>query len=123
ASIAPSAGPVGTSVTISGTNLASATGVAFHGAAATFTVVSATSLKATVPAAATTGTIQVTNPAGTATSATLFRVSPRISSFSPASGLAGVKVTVIGDHLSGVTSAKLGAIAATFTQVSGTSIT
>jgi hypothetical protein len=74
-SFTPASGPVGTSVTLTGTNLSGATAVAFNGtAAASFTVVSATQITATVPAGATTGTIAVTTPGGTATSAASFTV-------------------------------------------------
>lgn len=69
----PKSGPVGTVVTITGLNLASASKVEFNGVGATFTV-SGTSLQATVPAGATTGLIRVTNPAGLGVSATPFSV-------------------------------------------------
>jgi hypothetical protein len=46
--------------------------VKFNGTTAVFTVNSATQITATVPAGATTGPITVTNPLGTATSATNF---------------------------------------------------
>ena len=55
----PTSGPVGTSVTITGTNLTGATQVQFNTTNATiFTVDSATQITATVPAGATTGTIR-----------------------------------------------------------------
>ena len=51
---------------VTGANLAGATGVSFGGTSATtITNVVATSLKATVPAGAQTGALQITNPAGT----------------------------------------------------------
>jgi Ca2+-binding RTX toxin-like protein len=71
-SIAPTSGPVGSTVAITGSQLATTTSVAFGGAAAGFTVVSATELSATVPAGATTGPISVTTPAGTAVSPVAF---------------------------------------------------
>jgi hypothetical protein len=74
ASFAPSSGPVGTSVTISGTNFTEATAVTFNGVSASFTVNSATAITATVPAGATTGPISVTTAGGTATSAGSFTV-------------------------------------------------
>src|SRR5207245_137033 len=46
ASFAPASGSVGTSVTISGTNLTGATAVAFNGVSASFTVTSATAIQA-----------------------------------------------------------------------------
>jgi len=74
-SFTPASGPVGTSVTLTGTGFTGATKVAFHGAAATtFSVSSAIKITATVPSGATSGTIAVTTASGTGTSATSFTV-------------------------------------------------
>jgi len=73
-SFTPKSGPVGTSVTITGTNLTGVTSVKFNGVTATFTTSTPTSVTATVPSGATTGKIEVTTPGGTATSATNFKV-------------------------------------------------
>jgi serine protease len=70
----PTSGVPGTSVTISGYNLTHVSVVRFNGSSASFTILSATSINATVPANATTGPISVINPGGTATSATNFTV-------------------------------------------------
>jgi uncharacterized repeat protein (TIGR03803 family) len=70
----PSSGPVGTSVTITGTGLSQATKVAFNKISATFTVNSDTQITATVPTGATTGKIVVTTKGGSATSSTNFTV-------------------------------------------------
>jgi uncharacterized repeat protein (TIGR03803 family) len=69
-------GKVGASVLILGTDLTGATEVTFNGTQAKFTVTSATEIKATVPAAATTGTVDVTTPNGTLTSNAPFEVLP-----------------------------------------------
>jgi len=77
--LSPSTGPVGTQVTITGTNLAGAMTVRFNGtAASSFVINSATSITAVVAAGTTTGLVTVTTPSGTATSATPFvvRVAP-----------------------------------------------
>ena len=73
-SFTPTSGQVGTSVTITGTNLTGVTSVKFNGVTATFSTSTATSVTATVPTAATTGTISVTTAGGTATSIAIFTV-------------------------------------------------
>jgi uncharacterized repeat protein (TIGR03803 family) len=73
-SFTPSSGPVGTSVTITGTGLKQTTKVTFSGKSASFTVVSDTEVTATVPTGATTGKIIVTTKGGSVTSATSFTV-------------------------------------------------
>jgi hypothetical protein len=78
-SFAPTSGAVGTSVLINGTNFGGASNVSFNGVTASFTVTSATSIRATVPAAATSGPIRVTTPGGAATSANSFTVMARLS--------------------------------------------
>ncbi len=70
----PTSGPVGVTVEILGTNLTGATAVTFNGVAAAFTVDSATEITTTVPANATTGTVQVTLPAGVLSSNVPFYV-------------------------------------------------
>lgn len=72
----PAVGPVGLGVRILGTNLTGATSVTFNGTAAAFTVVSRSLIRATVPAGAATGSVQVTTPSGTLTSNAAFRVRP-----------------------------------------------
>jgi len=67
-------GKVGAAVTILGTDLTGASGVAFNGIAASFTVVSASEITTTVPTGATTGFIVVTTPGGTLTSNKVFTV-------------------------------------------------
>jgi uncharacterized repeat protein (TIGR03803 family) len=72
----PSGGKIGRVVPILGNNLDGTTGVTFNGVPATFTVVASTLITATVPAGATTGTIEVTSPSGTLSSNAPFRVLP-----------------------------------------------
>jgi uncharacterized repeat protein (TIGR03803 family) len=72
----PTTGKAGTSVLILGTDLTGTTAVSFNGAAAKFTVVSATEITAAVPTGATTGNITVTTPSGTLVSNVVFRVKP-----------------------------------------------
>ena len=71
----PTMGEVGESVTILGYNLAGATSVTFNGTPASFTVnPTGTSITTTVPAGATTGTVQVVAPGSTLSSNIVFRV-------------------------------------------------
>jgi uncharacterized repeat protein (TIGR03803 family) len=67
-------GNVGAAVVILGNHLRGATSVTFNGAAATFTVVSSTEIKTTVPCGATTGKVKVVTPGRTLTSNVNFRV-------------------------------------------------
>ncbi len=125
----PNSGPVGTSVTINGSNFTGATSVKFNGASATtYTVNSGSKITATVPSGATTGKISVTAPGGTATSSGTFTVTssaaPKITSFSPTSGPVGTSVTINGSNLTGATSVKFnGASATTYTVNSASKIT
>ena len=61
----PVAGKAATAVMILGTNLTGATRVAINGTPATFTRISPALIMTTVPAGATTGSVQVTTPGGT----------------------------------------------------------
>ncbi|HKW77803.1 MAG TPA: IPT/TIG domain-containing protein [Candidatus Limnocylindria bacterium] len=98
-SFIPLSGPVGAPVTITGSSFLDITSVTFAGGAeAGFTIVSPVSIKAIVPAGATTGKISVTTAAGTAISAAIFKVTPKIDSFTPASGLPGTSVTINGTN-------------------------
>jgi uncharacterized repeat protein (TIGR03803 family) len=72
----PTSGAVGTTVNILGTNLTGATGVTFNGTPAVFTVASKTLITTTVPAGATTGTVQVVTPNGKGLSNLPFTVLP-----------------------------------------------
>ncbi|GAA4503766.1 hypothetical protein GCM10023172_29220 [Hymenobacter ginsengisoli] len=89
-SLNPTSGPVGSSVTLTGTNLTGATAVSFNGTAATNVVmVSATTVTATVPTGATTGNVTVTTPGGTSNGVTFTVAAPlTIASTSPAANTA-----------------------------------
>ncbi len=121
----PTSGPTGTSVTVTGTNFTGASNVAFNGTTASFTVASATSITTSVPAGAITGTITVTTPGGTATSATSFTVVPvpTITSFTPTTGAVGMGVTITGTNFTGATLVRFNTTSATFLVASATSIT
>ncbi len=122
----PSSGVPGTTVVITGTNFDTASAVAFNGVVwvgATFTINSPTQITATVPSAATTGKIKVTNPAGVAYSVGAFVVPPTITSFSPTSGLAGTKVIINGTTFLHASSVTFNGVAATFNVNSSIKIT
>ena len=70
----PTGSEVGATVKILGTDLTGATSVTFNGTPATFTIELPSVIKATVPAGATTGTLQVVTPSGTLSSNVPFRV-------------------------------------------------
>ncbi|UGS38856.1 IPT/TIG domain-containing protein [Capillimicrobium parvum] len=130
-SLTPASGPTGSQVTIAGSGFNATSVVKFNGAKAVSTFVSATSLKATVPASATTGRVTVSNPTGavgTATSAASFTVTappvPKITTLSPGSGLTGAQVTITGSGFTGATAVSFNGLAAgTFTAASDTKVT
>jgi hypothetical protein len=124
AGFAPTSGPVGTSVTISGTSFSGATAVAFNAVSASFTVTSATAIQATVPAGATTGPVSVTTPAGKATSTSAFTVipPPAIASFAPTSGPVGTSVAINGTNFTGATAVAFNGRSASFSVTSSTAI-
>jgi hypothetical protein len=95
-SFTPSSGLTGSSVTISGTAFTGATAVRFDGVKATFTVHSSTQVEATVPNGALAGTISLTTPVGTGTSAGVFTPSLSLHSFSPAKAAPGASMTITG---------------------------
>lgn len=100
----PASGPVGTSVTISGTNFSatpSENTVKFNGVTATVTNASATELTVTVPETATSGKITVTVNGKATTSSTDFVVlQTTVTGFSPESGTHGATVTITGTNFS-----------------------
>jgi len=103
----PTQGPVGTTVTISGSGFSTTISqdtVTFNGTTATVTSASINSLVVTVPTGASTGQIQVTSPAGTATSSANFTFTadsgaPTISSISPTVATHGTSITVSGANI------------------------
>ena len=92
-------GKVGAAVKILGTNLTGATSVTFNSTAAIFTVASKSEITTTVPVGATTGEVKVVTSGGTLTSNVPFRVTPQLTSFTPASGPVETIVTITGVSL------------------------
>ncbi|MFL6116906.1 MAG: IPT/TIG domain-containing protein [Catenulispora sp.] len=128
--INPNQGPAagGTSVTLTGTALTTTTAVKFGTTnAASFTVLSDTTVVATAPAGS--GAVQVTVVASGGTSNGLtytYRAVPTLTSLTPNQGTVagGTSVTLAGTHFVSATAVKFGGVAATsFTVVSDTQIT
>jgi subtilisin family serine protease len=123
-SFSPFVAPVGSSVTITGTNLACAASVSLNHAETSFTVDSLTQITATVPSGPRAGEWRVTTPNGTAVSPLWATVSsPTITSFSPTSGIPGSTVILTGTNFLGVTAVRLGSRETGFTVDSPTQIT
>ncbi len=127
--VSPAAGSAGTTVTISGSNFANASGVFFGGTSATsFTVNSPTQITATAPAGSASTDITVTTPVGTsATSlADQFTYAPVVTAVGPNTGSSsgGTSVTITGNNFTGATAVLFGGTAAAnFTVSSATQIT
>lgn len=126
-SYVPKSGSPGTVVTISGTRLTGSTAVSFGGtAAASFTVVSDSVIRATVGYGST-GNVSVNTPFG-ASSATGFTYIPpagatHISYFTPTTGKTGNLVQIHGNYFSGTSGVKFGGVdAQSFAVVSDTLI-
>ncbi|MEM9340421.1 MAG: IPT/TIG domain-containing protein, partial [Bacteroidota bacterium] len=106
-SFTPALGPVGTEVTIRGTNFSeTSTMVEFNGTLSTPTSVTASELLVMVPSGATTGKIKVSVDGAFGVSADDFVVeetpetAPSITSFTPASGPVGTEITITGTNFS-----------------------
>jgi hypothetical protein len=118
--LSPTSGAVGTSVKITGTFLSNTTALTIAGdtiPAASFTIVSAGEIDATIPtgAVAGTGPATVTTPFGPASSASNFTIGPAITGFGPSSGPQGTVVTINGSNFTGATSVTIDGLSASFT--------
>ncbi len=114
-------------ITITGTNFTGATGVMFGSATATtYTVVSSTSITASVRGGSRTGSITVTGAdgsLGTSTASFTVLYPPLINSITGSPGKAGAAVTLNGYYFTGATSVKFNGTTAAFMVVSDNSIT
>lgn len=114
ASLNPAIGISGSVITITGTNFTSATVVKFGTkAAASFNVVSATTITAVVGEGES-GYVTVVTPGGAATlfSGFVYNVLPEITSVMPDSGVYSERIIIHGKNFIGTTSVKFGGIAA-----------
>jgi YD repeat-containing protein len=101
--INPFFGPVGTSVTITGTYFGATQGsstVTFNGEVAAPTSWNATSIAVPVPAGATTGNV-VVQVGGASSNGVHFTVIPAITSLLPTTGAVGASVTIAGSGFGG----------------------
>jgi uncharacterized repeat protein (TIGR01451 family) len=112
AGFSPTNGVAGTAVTILGTNFANLIAVRFGEVPAAFTNPSPSKIVATVPAEATTASINLINPAGIVATANLFLVNPNITGFAPSSGPVGAQISILGTGFGGVTGVSFGGVAA-----------
>jgi hypothetical protein len=120
----PTYGPVGQSVTLSGSNFLQITSVTVCGVTASYTVNSSTQITVTVPSGASgTGNITVTNPAGS--SSVTFEVvsAPTITNVTPSVATPGTNITITGTNLDHVTNVTIGGVSASYTINSATQIT
>ncbi|KQZ08882.1 hypothetical protein ASD23_11075 [Agromyces sp. Root1464] len=127
--LTPDEGPVtgGTSVSVTGTDLAGATGLTVDGVPVPFTQVSATEVTFTTPAhAAGAVDVVVTTPGGPSNALPFtFVPVPVLTALSPDEGpvAGGTPVTVTGTDLAGATEVTVDGVSVPFTQVSATEIT
>jgi len=131
ASFSPMNGPVGTTITVTGSGFTGATAAWIgSGHDAAFNVINDGSMTVTVPADATSGQVSVKNPQHQSWSGSSFALNgasypqPYISSFSPSSGAIGSTITVTGSGFTGANAAWVGSgHDATFNVVNDGSIT
>jgi large repetitive protein len=120
----PSAAAVGTTVMIYGNAFGDATNVLFNGVGAVPATVLATKITVAVPADASTGKLTVVTGAGPGLSAATFKVLPKLTSFSPGSGVVGTSITITGTGFTDVTAVKFnGHATSSYTRDSSTQIT
>ena len=121
----PGSGPSGTVVDIKGIGFTPGSTVRFNGTvAASVSFVSSGEVRATVPAAASSGPVTLTNtsaPAGSVRARDAFTV-VGIDSISPSSGITGGRVTIAGSGLGGASGVRFGGLPAKFSVVSDTRI-
>ena len=123
---APASGPIGTGVTLTGSNFTGTTSVTFFNNVSTaFTVVNDGTITTTVPSGATTGVISATNAVGTGNSATNFTVipAPTVSSFSPNNAGVGVSIVISGSAFTGATAVTFNGTSAAYNVDSDAQIT
>jgi hypothetical protein len=122
ASFTPQSGITGSQVVIAGGGLGDVSRVEFGTLAASFTVVSATELEATVPDGATPGRIVLHTPTGSVSTKGKFTPTLSITGFKPLHAKPGKSVTIKGVGFNGSSSVSFGGVAATVKSVSAKKI-
>ena len=112
-----SAGLVGSSVGILGNGFSSASSVEFNGTPASFHVLSNTFMTATIPSGET-GFVSVVTSSHTLLSNKIFKVTPKMTAFSPTSGKVGDSITLSGTGFIQTTSITVGGVKVTSFTVS-----
>jgi hypothetical protein len=122
-SFSPQTAALGDKVTITGTNFTGVNGVSFGGVPSVFSVLSPTTIEATVGYGAS-GAVTVFSPGGAASLSGFVDLGPTITSFSPTQAGAGATVTINGTNFTDATAVNFGGVPATsFTINSSTQIT
>lgn len=126
--LAPTGGPPGSAVTLTGRHLGLDPvhlRVTLAGLPAVVTDATATTVTVLIPEAAQSGPLTVTTPGGTATSTQVVTVlrPPVITGLSPLAGAVGTAVTVAGSHFLGVQAVAFGGVPAAFTVASQGTLT
>ncbi len=118
-------GLVGASINIFGQGFSSSSVVKFDGVTASNPVLQGTTyITVPVPTGALTGSVTVATGSTTLTSNAIFKVLPKVKSFTPTSGKVGTSVVITGVSLTQTSAVKFDGIAATsFTVNSDTQIT
>jgi thermitase len=117
AAFAPANAPAGSTVVIEGSGFTDATSVTLGNVAATFTVLSPTRIRATVPAGVEYGRWRVANSVWTAEHPLVFNVASgrRAQGSMPYTGAVGSTVTLTGSGFGSATSVSLDTVPASFT--------
>ena len=121
-SITPGSGLTGSTVTISGSALNGATHVKFGSLSASFTVLSASAIEATVPAGAASATITVTTPVKSVTSSAKFTPTLSLTSETPGRAAPGASVTIKGYGFNSSSAVSFNGVPATVSSVSATTL-
>jgi hypothetical protein len=127
--ITPTSGPIGTQVTVTGTNFPATAGevqVRFGGVLSQVLSITPTSIVSVVPAGSVAGQVNVNvTVAGQVSNNFPFTVLHTITSFTPRSGTGGTPFTIVGSGFApsvGGNTVSFGGVAATITQATNTEI-